>query len=65
MQGLLCGLIICIEGFSEHEETQIYKEVIERNGGRLYNDKMATKIADFMIVPINYECDIRAKTKVT
>ena len=42
------------------------KEVIERNGGRVYNDKMATNIAYFMILPINYECDTdsRAKTKV-
>ena len=56
LQGLLCGLIIRIEGFLEHEETRI-KEVIENNGGRVYNDKMATNIADFMILPINYECD--------
>ena len=56
LQGLLCGLIIRIEGFLEHEETRI-KEVIENNGDRVYNDKMATNIADFMILPINYECD--------
>ena len=39
LQGLLCGLIIRIEGFLEHEETRI-KEVIENNGGRVYDDRM-------------------------
>ena len=41
------------------------KEVIERNGGSVL-DGTSTKIADFIIVPMNYECDTdsRAKTKV-
>ena len=28
----------------------------------MFIDEIATKIGDFMILPINYECDIRALT---
>ena len=62
--GILHGLNFCLDGFAEEQVMQL-QEDIENYGGNILSNQSKT-IADFLVVPLNYECgEKRAKNVVS
>ena len=61
-QSILHGLNFCLDGFTEEQEMQL-QEDIENYGGNVLSNQSKT-IADFLVVPLNYECGKRRATNV-
>ena len=63
-QDVLHGLKFRLDGFTEEQTTQLQDD-IEIYGGNVLSNISKT-IADFLVVPLNYECkNNRAKTVVS
>ena len=61
-QEVLCGLKFRLDGFTEEQEAQL-QEDIGAFGGNVLSNKSNT-IADFLVVPLNYESEESRATTV-